>query len=126
MVDFISGNVVECMHNSGEVVLAAGPVRIRFRVPRREMPVAPGHCCMWVSLLFKGDAFQMYGFMSQGSRDAFERLCKVAGIGPGVAMKVLDKIAPDDLGQLLAARFAAVPGVGEKTAAALERAAKKW
>jgi Holliday junction DNA helicase RuvA len=66
------------------------------------------------------DALQLYGFFTQGEREAFEMLLHASRIGPKLAQTILSGI---DSGALVAAirdgdaaALQAVPGIGAKTA----------
>ena len=66
------------------------------------------------------DAFQLYGFFTQGERVAFELLLHASRIGPKLAQTILSGI---EAGALVAAiregdagALRAVPGIGAKTA----------
>jgi Holliday junction DNA helicase RuvA len=66
------------------------------------------------------DAFQLYGFFSQGERAAFELLLHASRIGPKLAQTILSGIEAGALVTAIrdgdAAALRAVPGVGAKTA----------
>jgi len=66
------------------------------------------------------DALQLYGFSDAAERSLFVRLLGVSGIGPKVALAVVSSASPADLWRAIAlgdaARFQAIPGIGQKTA----------
>jgi Holliday junction DNA helicase RuvA len=66
------------------------------------------------------DALALFGFVTAGEQDLFEKLISVAGVGPKLAINVLSGIeAPDLVAALKAsdvARLTRIPGVGKKTA----------
>lgn len=66
------------------------------------------------------DALALFGFLTAGEQDLFEKLIAVAGVGPKLAINVLSGIeAPDLVAALKAsdvARLTRIPGVGKKTA----------
>ena len=66
------------------------------------------------------DALALFGFVTAGEQDLFEKLISVAGVGPKLAINVLSGIeAPDLVAALKAsdvARLVRIPGVGKKTA----------
>jgi holliday junction DNA helicase RuvA len=66
------------------------------------------------------DALALFGFLTAGEQDLFEKLISVAGVGPKLAINVLSGIeAPDLVAALKAsdvARLTRIPGVGKKTA----------
>jgi Holliday junction DNA helicase RuvA len=66
------------------------------------------------------DALQLYGFADPAERELFVHLLGVSGIGPKVALAVVSSARPDALVRAIAlgdaARFQAIPGIGQKTA----------
>ena len=66
------------------------------------------------------DALALFGFVTAGEQDLFEKLISVAGVGPKLAINVLSGIeAPDLVAALKSsdiARLTRIPGVGKKTA----------
>lgn len=66
------------------------------------------------------DALALFGFLTAGEQDLFEKLISVAGVGPKLAINVLSGIeAPDLMAALKSsdvARLTRIPGVGKKTA----------
>jgi Holliday junction DNA helicase RuvA len=68
----------------------------------------------------RGDASQLFGFMTALELVLFERLIGVSGIGPKVALAVLSGIEPNELVRAIRsgdiARLTRIPGIGKKTA----------
>jgi holliday junction DNA helicase RuvA len=66
------------------------------------------------------DVLALFGFLTAGEQDLFEKLISVAGVGPKLAINVLSGIeAPDLVAALKASdvvRLTRIPGVGKKTA----------
>lgn len=66
------------------------------------------------------DALCLFGFVTPGEQDLFERLIGVAGVGPKLAVNILSGIeAPELVDALRSAdlgRLTRIPGVGKKTA----------
>lgn len=66
------------------------------------------------------DAQILYGFATQGERNAFRQLIKISGVGPRTALSVLSGMGVDDLAQAITlqevGRLKKVPGIGPKTA----------
>lgn len=66
------------------------------------------------------DALALFGFLTAGEQDLFEKLISVAGVGPKLAINVLSGIEAPDLVSALkssdVARLVRIPGVGKKTA----------
>ena len=68
-------------------------------------------------------AITLYGFASSEERTAFELLLGAHGVGPGLALAILNVHSPAELAQVIAAgnveALKLVPGVGQKTGARL-------
>ncbi|MBI5497782.1 MAG: Holliday junction branch migration protein RuvA [Deltaproteobacteria bacterium] len=66
------------------------------------------------------DALQLFGFLADEGRAAFQTLMSVNGVGPKLALAILSGIEPDELARAVEskdlARLTAIPGVGRKTA----------
>ena len=72
------------------------------------------------SLVVREDSMTLYGFIDLLSRETFELVQTVSGIGPRVALSILAHLAPEQLGQAIAAEsveiISSVPGIGKKGA----------
>lgn len=72
------------------------------------------------SLVVREDSWTLYGFSSADSKNLFEQLQSVTGIGPKVASALLAVYSPDELRNAIAAQDNAalerVPGIGKKVA----------
>lgn len=66
------------------------------------------------------EALQLFGFLTDLERQAFERLISISGIGPKLAIAVLSGVDAPDLVAAVqrgdVARLTAIPGIGKKTA----------
>jgi Holliday junction DNA helicase RuvA len=82
---------------------------------------APGErTVLHTHLVVREDAHLLYGFATEGERQAFRELLKVNGIGARTALAVLSGLSVADLRQAVAAqeagRLVKIPGIGKKTA----------
>lgn len=72
------------------------------------------------TLVVREDAMTLYGFASSQEREMFELLQTVSGLGPRLAMAVLQVLDPTDLAAAVAAgdskRLQAANGVGKRMA----------
>jgi Holliday junction DNA helicase RuvA len=66
------------------------------------------------------DAIQLFGFLSQGEKDAFLLLTTVSGIGPKLGLSILSSLSVPDLISAIHSgdvdKLATVPGIGKKSA----------
>jgi Holliday junction DNA helicase RuvA len=80
-----------------------------------------GEIELFTSQVIREDSWTLYGFLTSNSRDLFDELQTVTGVGPKVAHSLLSMFAPDELrnhiGQAEVAALEKVPGIGKKVAA---------
>ncbi|MBI2311896.1 MAG: Holliday junction branch migration protein RuvA [Betaproteobacteria bacterium] len=71
-------------------------------------------------LVVREDAHLLFGFATDGERQAFRQLLKISGVGARTALAVLSGLSVADLQQAVASqdtgRLTKVPGIGKKTA----------
>ncbi len=105
------------------VVLSTGAVGLELYVA----PSLAGHLVegqnlrLFTRLIVREDALTLYGFETREQRACFDLLLKVRGVGPKVALAVLDRFRPDAFYGAVLARdeemLTQIPGIGKKTAA---------
>jgi Holliday junction DNA helicase RuvA len=75
---------------------------------------------LFTSLRMRPENINLYGFLTPESRDLFEVLLNVNGVGPRHALGIMSSLAPDDLANAVevgdVGAFGIVPGVGKKIA----------
>lgn len=107
---------------TGELIVEASGVGYRVTVTRDVLgrSVVGDDVTLWIHHHITDAAQKLFGFGSREGRDAFEGLRKVHGVGPALALAVMDTHPPERLQQILAtddlAALCEVPGVGKKTA----------
>lgn len=66
------------------------------------------------------DDILLFGFMDRREKQLFQKLIKVNGVGPRLALNILSGISTDELIQALrtedTVRITGIPGIGKKTA----------
>jgi holliday junction DNA helicase RuvA len=86
----------------------------------RELPAVGAPVVLLTHLQVREDALQLYGFSTDEERELFRLFLGVSKIGPKLALAALSSRRPIDLKRALfagdVAVFAAVPGIGRKTA----------
>ncbi len=74
----------------------------------------------WISTQVREDAIQLYGFTAPSSRQAFEVLLAVKGVGPKLSMATIDSLGLKKLATAIQQEdvraLTAVSGVGRRTA----------
>lgn len=72
------------------------------------------------SMIVREDSLTLFGFLDPKSRETFELVQTVSGIGPRVALSILAHLTPESLAQAIASEsvdtLAGVPGIGKKGA----------
>lgn len=72
------------------------------------------------SMIVREDSMTLFGFIDQKSRETFELVQTVSGIGPRVALSILAHLTPENLAHAIASEsvetLSAVPGIGKKGA----------
>lgn len=72
------------------------------------------------SMIVREDSMTLFGFLDSKSRETFELVQTVSGIGPRVALSILAHLTPESLAHAIASEsvdtLAGVPGIGKKGA----------
>jgi holliday junction DNA helicase RuvA len=84
------------------------------------LPATGGKVVLHTQLVVREDAHLLYGFATDGERQAFRQLLRVTGIGARTALSVLSGLTVDELHHAVAnqdsGRLVRIPGIGRKTA----------
>jgi len=85
-----------------------------------QLPATGAKVTLHTQLLVREDAHLLYGFATDGERQAFRQLLKISGIGARTALSVLSGLTVEELYHAVAnedsARLMRIPGIGRKTA----------
>ncbi|MCH9633623.1 MAG: Holliday junction ATP-dependent DNA helicase RuvA [Chlamydiae bacterium] len=119
MYAFLKGHVVE--NNLSYIILDVQGVGYKAFVPLNVINNLPNETCtLYTSLVIRETSHSLYGFPDSDSRDLFETLIGISGIGPKTALCLLSKFTPQSLKQAVLEQninlIATVPGIGKKTA----------
>lgn len=75
-------------------------------------------CTLFTQLIVREDSLTLYGFLDAQSREFFELLQSVSGIGPKVALSALSLYSPHEISDAIAneetALLEKIPGLGKK------------
>ena len=84
------------------------------------LPANGERVTLFTHLVVREDAHLLYGFGSEGERQAFRQLLKVNGIGAKIALAVLSGASVDEFARMVQAgditALTRIPGIGKKTA----------
>jgi Holliday junction DNA helicase RuvA len=118
VLDRITGSVAEVREDG--VVLALGGVGLLVQMPSPEIAALDGEATVFTVLHVREEEVHLYGFATKRSRELFQALTSVSGVGPKLALAVLSFHPIASLERAIAAgdadALSLVPGVGKKTA----------
>jgi Holliday junction DNA helicase RuvA len=117
----LSGTLLE--KRPPQVLLDVQGIAYEVDVPMStfyHLPATGARVTLHTHLIVREDAHLLFGFGTDGERQAFRQLLKISGIGARTALAVLSGMTVDELQQAVAvqdtARLIRVPGIGRKTA----------
>ena len=126
MIGYLKGTVASIQKNpSNRVTLTLDVNQVGYDiqvVPRliQQLPDLGESIQIFTHLQVREDQMILFGFGSAAERDLFRQLVSVSGIGPQLAVALLDKMGLQDLVQAIVSgntkALARTPGVGAKTA----------
>jgi len=106
-----------------ELVVEVAGVGLQVGVPLArltEIPKIGGTIQLFTRLIVREDSLTLYGFDAPETRELFDQLIEVSGVGPRLALATLAHLSPDMLRQAIGRdqpeALAKVPGIGRKTA----------
>lgn len=120
MLEFIKGKI-ESIENE-YIVLESGSIGYMIYMANRELfgLTTNSDVLIYTRLIVREDSLTIYGFSQKSTRDIFDLLTTVTGIGPKLAMGVLNDT---DISFILSAivnedvkSLTEIPGIGKKTA----------
>ena len=121
MIAMLHGTLVEKAPNSA--VIECGGVGYEVTIPigtYSELPAVNAECRLFTRHVVREDDEQLFGFATKAERQTFDQLVTVSGVGPKLALAVLDGISVQDFRRCVvngdAKRLGTVKGVGKKTA----------
>lgn len=120
MIASVSGVVKATTLNSA--VIEVGGVGLQVSLPARFAAslIAGTHAEIFTTLVVREDSLTLFGFERADSRDFFDLLQTVSGIGPKVAQSALSIYEPEELASAIASENSAalerIPGLGKKGA----------
>lgn len=120
MIASVRGTVLACAGTT--VIIEVGGVGLQVAVtPTHALALRVGvETSMPTALVVREDELALYGFADADSRELFDLLRGVSGVGPKSAMAVLGTLSPAEVATAVAheddAAFRKVSGIGPKTA----------
>jgi len=121
MIGFLEGELLD--KTPGQVILKVGGVGYRVLIPLSTfyaLPEPPVPVRLQIHTRIQDDALNLYGFLTQEEKDLFLKLLNIPRIGPGLALKILSGISPQEFEEALGLsdtrRLSGIPGIGKKSA----------
>ena len=126
MLNYLKGTVVgtQSINNNRVIlVLEVNHVGYEIQIVSRllsELPKGDEPVQIFTHLNVREDNMSLFGFSTLAERDLFRQLIAVSGIGPQLAMALIDTLKLQDLVQAIVSgntkMLSRTPGVGAKTA----------
>lgn len=120
MISFVRGTVATV--GIDRLVIDVGAVGLTVVcTPGTARSVRHGeHVELMTSMVVREDGWTLYGFLDSDERSTFEQTQTVSGIGPRIALALLESLSPDDLRRAVGsgdeAALMKVSGIGRKGA----------
>jgi Holliday junction DNA helicase RuvA len=125
MIGYLKGAIASIQKTNNRVVLTLDVNQVGYDlqiVPRllQQLPAIGDLVQIFTHLHVREDQITLFGFSSAAERDLFRQLVSVSGIGPQLAVALLDTLGLQDLVQAIVIgntrALSKTPGVGTKTA----------
>ncbi len=124
MIGYLKGAVVSLQPGKRTILtLDVNQVGYDLQVPsrlRQQLPAVNEPIQIFTHLQVREDQLTLFGFASAAERDLFRQLVAVSGIGPQLALALIDTLGLQDLVQAIVSSntrlLSKTPGVGAKTA----------
>lgn len=103
-----------------ELIIDVNGVGYQVFANSRFIPKIGDEVSVFIRTVVKEDEFSLYGFESIADRELFDSLCDVNGIGPKLAMTIIEELGYEAATSAIAGAderaLQSVTGVGSKTA----------
>jgi holliday junction DNA helicase RuvA len=126
MISYLRGKVVGIQKLTSSkviLVLEVNQIGYEVQIPARlagELSDLGDMAQIWTEFQIKDDRMVLFGFASMAERDLFRQLVSVSGVGPQLALALIDSLGLSDLVQAIVSSntrlLSRTPGVGTKTA----------
>jgi holliday junction DNA helicase RuvA len=121
MIEFIKG--ILCEQKGNKILIEVGGIGYGIFLPSNalgELPPIGSSLSLYTYPIIREDGHFLYGFLTKASKELFELLNQVSGVGPKTALSLIGYL---DLGELIQALtmgntllLAKAPSIGKKTA----------
>ncbi len=121
MISYLKGKIIE--KRPGEVVIDINGVGYKAYVPLStyfKLGSVGEVASLFITTFLREENINLYGFLTKDEKALFERLTKINGVGPRLALSILSGLGPEEFAETVekgdAHRLYSLPGVGKKTA----------
>ncbi len=121
MFEYIKGALIEAAPT--KVVVDVQGLGYAILIPLNQyaqLPAIGSIVALYLSYVVREDSQKLYGFLTKDSRELFEHVIDISGIGPKTALAIVGHL---DIGELQVAisqgnipLISKIPGIGKKTA----------
>ena len=120
MIALLTGEV-KSLHTDRVILDVNGVGYLVTITPSTSLNLAMGATIsLHTSMVVREDSMTLFGFLEEGSRNLFESVQTVTGIGPKVALSIVGAMSPDELARAVlnedVSLIEKVPGIGRKGA----------
>jgi Holliday junction DNA helicase RuvA len=126
MITYLKGTRTELEKPGGYKILLTlevNQVAYELQATARQLPLLPAlgePLQLFTHLQVREDQWVLFAFGTRQERDLFRQLISVSGVGPQIALAMLDTLGDQDLVQAVVTGntrlLAHTPGIGQKTA----------
>jgi len=119
MISFLNGTIES--KETGSIVINVNGVGYLVHVPSVDkFLLSQNKQTIFTYLYIREDRIVLYGFLNNNERDFFKILLDTPGIGPKVALNVLEDMGPEEFQQAILAEdlnlISSISGIGNKLA----------
>ncbi len=121
MIARLTGKLID--KSPAEAIIETGGVGYRAFITLQTYYALPddgADASLHIHTHVKEDAIQLYGFITSGEQEIFNKLIGVNKVGPKLAITILSGIPYDELAEAIGEgnvlKLSSIPGVGKKTA----------
>lgn len=119
MYEYLKGTLIE--NQASYAIMDVNGVGYKVWIAAGSIPFSINQeCLLYTSFVVRENAQILYGFSEKASRDLFETLIHISGIGPKTALCILSQFSADSFKEAVISQnislISSVPGLGKKTA----------
>ena len=118
MIACLSGRII--LKDTASVIINVNGIGYQVFMPQRFYDTVSDEATLWVHHVFRDAGQALYGFLTPAYRTAFGQLIGISGVGPRIALAILDRLTLAELAQAIyqknGSAFTGITGLGKKMA----------